>query len=239
MDNDTKEKSLSDERSYTKKQLESIIEKRLKREREASGDIIAARNALSAIRKEKAFKDLSSRELAKKLAEIAGGLSDDNTQTQRAMPSPAHPDATEKETANASFAEPPSEIMDEGYDPEKAKREDEIREFISLYGEEKLKELTTDRSFKSFCRKREGDLTSLYEDYFIFLEGLKNTRSQKSARAAQRGIASTGFSGYAAGTPDYASLLTENQKQIAEDAGMSYKQYATLLSQIPTKKLGK
>ena len=239
MENETKDKSLSDERSYTKKQLESIIEKRLKREREAGGAIIAARNALSAIRKEKAFRDLSNRELAKKLAALADGLSDDNTRTHSAKPSPTHPDASEKDKDDASYAELSTEKTEEAIDPEKKEREDEIREFISLYGEEKLKELTTDRSFKSFCRNRVGDLTSLYEDYFIFLEGLKNTRKSNSTRAAQRGIASTGFSGYAAGTPDYASLLTENQKQIAQEAGMSYKQYATLLSQIPTKKLGK
>jgi len=32
-------------------------------------------------------------------------------------------------------------------------------------------------------------------------------------------------------------LLSDNQKRIAKAAGMSYRQYSELLSQIPTKRL--
>lgn len=217
-------KSLSDERLYTPEELENIIEARLSRERKNNDSLIKVREALVAIRKEESFKKLSNAQLAKKLSEMAENLSEDKTSADK--DEPAVPDAS----AQGDNGGKDEKNADE-------RREREIAEFISLYGERRLKELTGDRNFKSFCRRREGDLVTLYEDYCIFLGGLNATG--RNAKAAQRGLASTGFSGYAAGTPDHASLLTENQKAIAASAGMSYKQYLELLSQIPTKKVGK
>lgn len=223
-------KNLSDEKLYTSEELENIVETRLKRERKNNDCLIKVRDALSTIRKEDAFKNLSNTQIAQKLSELAVSISEDKTPVRKETGSDAVPDA--QMTDNKDEAE-------EKDSTEKEKRVRELSEFIALYGEEKLRELMEDKIFKSFCKRREGDLLTLYEDYCIFLSGMENAKNAAHAKAAQRGLASTGFSGYAAGTPDYASLLTENQKKVAASAGMSYKQYSEFLSQIPTKKLGK
>lgn len=223
-------KNLSDERLYTAEDLENIVETRLSRERKNNESLIKVREALSMIRKEDGFKNLSNAKIAQKLSELAISLSEDKTPVGKDNGADAVPDAQMTENEDGA----------DRYDiSEKEKRVKEISEFISLYGEEKFGELMEDKVFRNFCKRREGDLVTLYEDYCIFLAGMENAKSAAHARAAQRGLASTGFSGYAAGTPDYASLLTENQKRIAASAGMSYKQYSEFLSQIPTKKIGK
>jgi len=188
------------------------------------------REALGMIRKEEGFKNLSNAKIAQKLSELAVSLSADKTPVGEDNGTDAVPDAQKADNEGGA---------DGNYISEKEKRLRELSEFAALYGEEKLGEVMEDKMFRSFCKRREGDLVTLFEDYCIFLAGMENAKSAAHARAAQRGLASTGFSGYAAGTPDYASLLTENQKRIAASAGMSYKQYSEFLSQIPSKKIGK
>ncbi|MBE6622897.1 MAG: hypothetical protein E7621_01705 [Ruminococcaceae bacterium] len=223
-------KNLSDEKLYTAEDLENIVETRLSRERKNNESLIKVREALGMIRKEEGFKNLSNAKIAQKLSELAVSLSADKTPVGEDNGTDAVPDAQKADNEGGA---------DGNYISEKEKRLRELSEFAALYGEEKLGEVMEDKMFRSFCKRREGDLVTLFEDYCIFLAGMENAKSAAHARAAQRGLASTGFSGYAAGTPDYASLLTENQKRIAASAGMSYKQYSEFLSQIPSKKIGK
>jgi hypothetical protein len=222
------QKNSSDERLYTSQELEKIVEARLKRERLHNDSYMKVRESLALLRKEDAFKDLSNAKIAQKLSEIAQKLSSDETPDNDKDPVTVPDVQTSFEKAGA-----------EENGNEKERRVNEIKQFISVYGEDTLEKLMEDKLFTSFCKRHSGDLLTLYEDYTIFLSQLANANSAVNARAAQRGFASTGFSGYAAGTPDYASLLTENQKKIASAAGMSYRQYSELLAQIPTKKVGK
>ena len=233
------QKKSSDEKLYTQAELENIVEARLSRERKNNESLVRVRETLNTIRKKDAFKNLSNAALSERLSQLAAGFSADETPAivpeKEKMP-PATPDAAEN--AENGRADDKAEMTAKDSDGNE-NRNDELSEFIELYGEERFDELMKDKTFKSFCRNRGGDLLSLYEDYVLFLDRLDHAGSAKRTKAAQRGLASTGFSGYAAGSTDYAGILTENQKRIAQTAGMSYKQYAELLSQIPTKKVGK
>ena len=119
---------------------------------------------------------------------------------------------------------------------QKRRRED-IRRFLAAYGEETLLSALRDDTFKSFCVGKNGDLCTLYRGYLDFLSALSESKNARLCRAAERQLASTGFSNIASGAPDYGALLTENQKSIAKAAGMSYRDYAEFLEQIPKKRL--
>ncbi len=232
---------MSNEKLFTKDEMESIIEKRLSRERKNDKNMKKIREFLSNIRKNEEFKDLSNAELAEKISlvlEKTAELPEDEG-------IPDTPAASEKD------AEPKNEVPEkkDKYKEEKpdfptdtnvpGSRRLEIFEFIEKYGKNELENLIADRAFPEFCKGKTGDLVSLFEDYRSFLTALTESGPDKKHKKAQAGLASTGFSGYSSGGADYSEMLTDNQKRIASAAGMSAKQYYELLSQIPTKNLNK
>ncbi len=225
---------------FTREELEKIVEQRLLRERKNNESLTKIRDTLSLLRQKEAFKNLSNASLADKLEELEKEADDaekktDSAQTEREV----FPDACRKESAqggNAYAAEPVIREKEAFYDAWE-RRIRELSDFLARYGEEKLEEALSDDAFRFFSRGKRGDILSLYEDYLGFLDGLSSSPEVKRYRAAQRELASTGFSGGASCAVDYGSMLSDNQRRIAKAAGMSFRQYAELLSQIPSKKL--
>mgnify|MGYP004476821373 CR=1 FL=1 len=119
----------------------------------------------------------------------------------------------------------------------RARRKEDIRRFLAEFGEETLLSALRDDAFRTFCVGKSGDLCTLYRGYLAFLSALTESQNARLCRAAERQLASTGFSNIASGAPDYGALLTENQKSIAKASGMSYRDYAAFLEQIPKKRL--
>ena len=119
----------------------------------------------------------------------------------------------------------------------RARRKEDIRRFLAEFGEETLLSALRDDAFRTFCVGKSGDLCTLYRGYLAFLSALTESQNARLCRAAERQLASTGFSNIASGAPDYGTLLTENQKSIAKASGMSYRDYAAFLEQIPKKRL--
>ncbi len=119
----------------------------------------------------------------------------------------------------------------------RARRKEDIRRFLAEFGEETLLSALRDDAFRTFCVGKSGDLCTLYRGYIAFLSALTESQNARLCRAAERQLASTGFSNIASGAPDYGALLTENQKSIAKASGMSYRDYAAFLEQIPKKRL--
>lgn len=113
----------------------------------------------------------------------------------------------------------------------------EISEFLTVYSEKELVSALKDDAFRAFCEGKRGSILELYEGYKSFIKALEHSHEARSYRAARSGLASTAFSGFSSSAVDYGSMLTENQKEIANRAGMSYQRYAELLAQIPSKKL--
>lgn len=230
------------EKLFTREELEKIVEQRLLRERKNTESLTKIRDTLLLLRKKEAFKNLSNASLADKLEELEKGVPDaEEKPTGSVMAdSKTPPELSDAASAhdgnNADMAEPVFREKETFYD-DGERRKMELAEFLARYGETKLEQALADTSFRLFSRGKRGDILSLYEDYLGFLDGLASSPEAKRYRAAQRELASTGFSGGASCAADYGSMLSDNQRRIAKAAGMSYRQYAELLSQIPSKKL--
>lgn len=221
------------EKLFTKEELETIVEQRLSRERKNNESLMRIRELFAVLRKKDAFKKLSNAALAQKILELAEPkevVTDDNNEKPDSVLPEDSPDK------NAHIADTQNGEK-EAFDHMVEKRKDELLRFLQKYDEQKLESALGDSSFRSFSRGRRGDLLTLYEDYLGFLSELSESPEAKRYRAAQRQLCSTGFSEGASCAADYGSMLSENQRRIAKAAGMSFKQYAQLLSQIPSKKL--
>ncbi len=246
-----------EERLYTSEDLENIVEQRLSRERKNNESYAKIRELIGILRRTEPFKKLSNAAVAEKIAILAQNSAEQNKAIAESDIKAANPDAAENsiteiakdtETFNAdntgkgmpgsnlrSDTEPADALL---ADNEKIRRLNEIDRFCLSYGKSALENALKDRAFREFCAGKDGDIMSLYESYQNFLEMLSSSPAAKRYRAAEQGLASTGFSGNASPSADYGSLLTENQKRIAASAGMSYRQYAELLEQIPSKMPG-
>ena len=227
------------EKLFTKGQLEKIVEQRLMRERKNYENLEKVRAVLSQLRKTELFKNTSNASIAQKLETLVSEREDAKNTALLKTDAAETPDnaadaSTEQENADIAENESPTKapFPDEG-----ERRKKELSDFLAAYGEEKLTDILSDPAFRAFSRGRYGDILSLYEEYRGFLLQLSESPEAKRYRAAQRELASTGFSGGASCATDYGSLLSDNQKRIAKAAGMSYRQYSELLSQIPTKRL--
>lgn len=226
----------SEEKLYTQKELEKIVEQRLIRERKNAESFRDIRDLLGELRKRGDIKEGSNAQIASSLAKLlseskeAKEHSENKDKSASDIPLPEG----EKDVAFPKFSEVAHNDL-----PEKSDGANEFYRFLEKFGENELKNAMHDRAFTAFSAGKEGSLTSLYQSYLDFLSALTESRDARKYRAAEASLASTGFSGRASGEVDYGSLLTENQKKLAKGAGMSYRQYSELLSQIPTKKLKK
>lgn len=239
---------------YTHEELENIVEQRLCRERKNRESLAKIRSVLNTLRTKEPFKTLSNAEIAQKLCELADGADfAENTEVSRDIISVPDGDTAEYIQLKEPHAQAEEYVQngDEAYiesvtteqlpekteDPEKMRKLHEISEFLTAYSEQTLAAALKDAAFGAFCAGKNGSILELYNDYRRFLDALENTHEARNFRAARACLASTAFSGNASSAVDYGSMLTENQRDIANRAGMSYRRYAELLAQIPSKKL--
>lgn len=167
------------------------------------------------------------------------------TETPPEIPEQAPTEETLPEKTSFERAEPRIDDAEkaktvenaESEEQARARRKEDIRRFLAEFGEETLLSALRDDAFRTFCVGKSGDLCTLYRGYLAFLSALTESQNARLCRAAERQLASTGFSNIASGAPDYGALLTENQKSIAKASGMSYRDYAAFLEQIPKKRL--
>lgn len=142
-----------------------------------------------------------------------------------------------EDAANTPFAEKGTVPHEEG--PYEESLRSDIDEFISAFGSSTLETLVNDKMFAEFAKGRQDSLSDIYCQYINFIKNLaeiQNARVDKNMRSA---LASTGFSGNSSGKASFEDSLSETQKEIARSCGMSYKEYAELLSQIPSHKVRK
>ncbi len=227
----------NEEKLFTKGELETIVEQRLSRERRNGEAFSKIKELMALLRQKEAFKKISNASLAQ--------IIEDFVQSEAELPEvfdaerqQATPDALPaKEENNGEITQEMAAETAYGQEEENTLSQSKIPAFLLKYGEEKFLQIMRDPAFRAFCEGKSGDILSLYESYAEFLKALCQSPEVKRHREAQRLLASTGFSNRASAAVDYGSLLTENQKMIAKAAGMSYRQYSELISQIPTKKL--
>ena len=221
------------EKLFTRKELESIVEYRLSRDRKNTESLNKIRGLVSGLRKNDVFKNLSNAQMAGKLAMIAEQM-ESNGVDEKEIPEAFSKDGTK--IPDAEDAVTPTGEKEATENTQKTV-ESELQRFLERFDSERLFEVLGDGAFRTFLRGRRGDLLNIYEDYLGFLSEMGKASEEKRRRDAQRQLCSTGFSEGASCATDYGSMLSENQRRIAKAAGMSYRQYSELLCQIPSKKL--
>lgn len=127
----------------------------------------------------------------------------------------------------------------------------ELYELCSKHPELDAASLLESDEFISYCTGRSGTLLELYEGFTSLLSAFESfNRSRLSGfsrnatditheasgnyRHAMKALSSTGFSRLSANeSSDYSGLLSPSQRDIARRAGISYREYAQLLADIP------
>lgn len=137
---------------------------------------------------------------------------------------------------------------------EKAHREayplSEISQLFERFPENRAWRIITSPEFSDFCRGRVGGLCELYDQFCknfhelcSLFDGEEKTESEHLLKAPYSDInprsiiseySSTGFSGRSASpSSDDGANLSPLQRKIAKSAGISYREYASMLREIP------
>lgn len=206
----------NEEKSFTADEVNKIVEERLSRERKQNSSLSAIKELLKSLKAEGKLKGESLAELASELVAIV------EEKTEKSAP---------EEITASPDAESASENTEE--DPVIEKFESEQKELQAAYPSLDITALLKDEVFCDFYKaylKEFGDAT-LLEVYGGFLKAkdieerlnlssrLKRTPSSQKAAEA------------------FESALTPTQRAIASKAGMSYREYAKLLEEIPKRNL--
>lgn len=195
-----------------------------------------------------------------KLKESLSGVSDKASGTDKACGEPlAHDGAFEKDEGacqneNAVKAQEEKEGIESTKENTNVeKQEDTVTQQVQLsfsdiaslkqkYPDADINLLFDGGKFESFARGKSCSLKEIYDDYCAFLSlfsvpsnsaSLGNEASAHNERAyVNSELASTAFSSMS-GTSPVCDGLTKQQMEIARSAGLSYREYAELLSSIP------
>ena len=209
----------NEEKSFTAEEVNKIVEERLSRERKQSGSLSALKELLKGLKAEGKLKGESLSELASELMAILG---------EKAESDVSKAPETEGE---APVAE--SEASEIEGDPIVEKFEREQAELKEAFPELDITALLNNDAFCDFYKayvKEFADAT-LLEVYGGFMkaksaeENVRLSTSLKRTPSSQRAADNTEAS------------LTPTQRAIASKAGMSYREYAKLLEEIPKRKI--
>lgn len=239
------------EKSFTQAQLENLISERLKRERKNNESLNEVKVLLSKLSDDGVLESKSYSDLAKELCERL------NSDTQEAAKQAC--ESEENSVGNTSLPLSDAEISDEKDEEilaenqtqdekvmqndtlEKQEQKDEdmmseIFDFKKNFPDTDINSLFENKVFLAFSKGRHQNLCSLYGDYISFMSALYGD-GQKSERKDDSETFSTSFSARSKSYGnDYSGILSKRQMEIAKSEGMSYREYAELLSSIPSKK---
>ncbi len=126
----------------------------------------------------------------------------------------------------------------------------EISELFERFPENRAWKIITSHEFSDFCRGRVGGLCELYDCFCkhfgklsSLFDGEEKTESEHLSEGTYNNISprniiseysSTGFSGRSASpSSDDGANLSPLQRKIAKSAGISYREYASMLREIP------
>ncbi|MGN1096100.1 MAG: hypothetical protein ACI4QR_06895 [Eubacteriales bacterium] len=130
-------------------------------------------------------------------------------------PSDAHNDDTEEAEQLHEVPEEPSEPYTES--------EEQI-------SSEEFSRVLQNPMFAFFARGRRGSIDEAVRDFSKMLSAGRNSISEEDLQKMTPGVSFGAFSEIA---------LSERQRRIAREAGMSYREYYNMLSSIPAKKENK
>lgn len=201
----------NEERSFTADEVNKIVEERLSRERKQSTSLSALKELLKEL---KAAGVLCGESLSELASELIAKIKE----------STAEPVRGDEETEESAGIE---------NDPLVEKFENEQKELLKAYPELNVTDLLKDDAFCDFYKAyvKEFPDATLTEVYGGFL---KAKSAEENLRLSSK-LKRTPSSHRAADSSE--SSLTPTQRAIASKAGMSYKEYAKLLEEIPKRNI--
>lgn len=224
-------------RKFTAEEVNRIVEQRIARERKNNENYAKIKQIVKALREMGITEAESPEKLAQELKALFDAQSGENavlTEQSAEVPKDETEAAEPKETKEAKEANEIAAPEDAGKtkdDEIQSRMTAELYELSEKYPSLDVSELFADTDFIKLYGElsAENPRISLVGAYEAFLLAKKLEREHKIRNDMKT-------------TPSGSSsvselLLTPNQRQIAKHAGMSYKEYAKLLSEIPSKKI--
>ncbi len=211
----------NEEKSFSAEEVNKIVEERLSRERRQNTSLYAIKELLKDLKVQGILKGESTSELAGELMAIIEEKTSQSTPENKEIANENTPDAVTEDTAAVES------------DPIIEKFENEERELAKAYPNLDIAALLGDEDFCNFYKAyvKEFSDATLLEVYGGFLKAKSIEENLRLSSHLKR----TASSYKAADSSE--SSLTPTQRAIASKAGMSYREYAKLLEEIPKRKI--
>ncbi len=239
------------EKTFTQSQLEALISERLKRERKNAEALRSVKDLLTNLSNSGTLKSSSYSDMASELSKL---LSEKKDKAEENAVTVGGTHSALEENKNASDEEdvPVDTAFDANAENNALPEEEPVREqkkksckdsFVltadmaraikKAYPQCDIGELLCDGLFEAFSKGKSGSPEEIYGDYITFLTAIEN-KGEDIERRMYANTASTSFSASdKACFTDGSEGLTKRQMEIARQNGMSYREYAGLLSNIP------
>ena len=230
-----------DEKMFTQSQLEEIISERLSRERKQNQSLSAVKALLKGVQDRGLISGSSYAEMAAELVEklkgnkaqeesLHGTSVNGNDAPVRAGQGDSAGAAAEEKDTQTTCGNDDSEENARIENEEKESFSDILSDIKARYPRQAVEKLFSGDLFERFAKGRRGSTKEIVDDFFGFVESANKLSDEDYAS-----FASTAFSSQS-GSASTETTLSKQQMEIAKSAGMSYREYQTLLESIPKRK---
>jgi len=248
------------EKTFTQSKVEELIAERLKRERKNAESLRSVKDLLFKLSDSGVIKSSSYSDMANELCSLfaekqngeAFGESLAGEEIGESKNGEGEDGFTEEKSEDETCSLPYEPINKSEETPENAPEYDSVqrekedvpyilsandaRAIKKAYPECDIGELLCDEAFEKFAQGKRGTAEKIYGEYLTFMTVL-NGKNESIERRMFAENASTSFSASdKAYSSDGSEGLTKRQMEIARESGMSYREYSSLLSDIPKKR---
>ena len=242
------------EKTFTQSKVEELIAERLRRERKNTESLRSVKDLLCKLTDSGVIKSSSYSDMANELcslfaekhhgeetddsfagADVVGEFSGEEkcTQTEENGDTVAICQEVSAENPHNPISE---QTLNKSSDVPYSLSSSDARAIKRAYPECDIGELLCDEAFEKFAEGKSGTAEKIYGEYLTFMTVL-NGRNENIERRMFAENASTSFSASdKAYCSDGSENLTKRQMEIARMSGMSYREYSSLLSDIPKKR---
>ncbi len=228
------------EKMFTQSQLEEIISERLSRERKVNQSLSAVKTLLKGAADKGLIKGSSYAEMANELVERLKKSSENPKAEAEAQEPQSLDDGTDVADAAATETTDAQEMCgndgtEENDEKGRAEETDSFSDILydikARYPKQAVEMLFSGDLFERFAKGRQGSTKEIVDDFFDFVEsaGISNVKNDDDDHSS---FASTAFSSQS-GSGSAGTNLSKQQMEIAKSAGMSYREYQSLLESIP------
>lgn len=227
------------ERLFTQRELDDLICERLKRERRNNRVLNDAKGLIDKLREKGIITAISYADAARELESLIGSrLGENTTDVAEQRQEEARGELETAPSHQESVLESPSLTEAQfATAPTKDRVKNELFELFERYPEAMGDKILESRAFRELVREGDVKICDAYEAFKRLADSFsKNSAGASlSDREARTAISSTGFSRSSAGEfADEGLGLSPSQRRLARDSGISYREYASLLRDVPS-----